>query len=40
MPSAGGPGAALAVDGYRLGVGAIAAGLGVFLLLRLHVAAQ
>ena len=37
MPSAGGPGAALAVDGYRLGVAAIiAAGAGVFLLLRLH----
>jgi hypothetical protein len=36
VPSAGGPGVVLAIDRYRLGVAAIAAGLGVFLLLRLY----
>ncbi len=33
--STGRPGAAITADGYRLGVAAITAGLGIFLLLRL-----
>ena len=34
--SAGRPGAAIALDGYRLGVAAITTGLGILLLARLH----